>query len=173
MPRQQRLGGRWSVARSGRSSNRAIRARRPATSSSAMAAGKNTRFPTARGCANLIPMGAPVSTALGVLRMPGMTAYVGLLEIGQLKPEEMSSSRRPPARSAQSSDKWLRSRNAARSASPAVLIDAVSSSTSSALMPESIIAARISPTCSKLSVPRASTSISRMSKAQFGRRYGR
>ena len=31
---------------------------------------------------------APVSTALGVLGMPGMTAYVGLLDIGQPKPGE-------------------------------------------------------------------------------------
>ena len=31
---------------------------------------------------------APVSTALGVLGMPGMTAYIGLLEIGQPKPGE-------------------------------------------------------------------------------------
>jgi hypothetical protein len=31
---------------------------------------------------------APVSTALGVLCMPGLTAYFGLLDIGQPKPEE-------------------------------------------------------------------------------------
>jgi hypothetical protein len=31
---------------------------------------------------------APVSTALGILGMPGMTAYVGLHEIGQSKPGE-------------------------------------------------------------------------------------
>jgi len=31
---------------------------------------------------------APISTGVGVLGMPGMTAYVGLLEIGQLKPGE-------------------------------------------------------------------------------------
>ncbi len=31
---------------------------------------------------------APVSTALGVLGMPGMTAYIGLLEIGQPEPGE-------------------------------------------------------------------------------------
>ena len=31
---------------------------------------------------------APVSTALGVLGMPGMTAYVGLLEVGRPKPGE-------------------------------------------------------------------------------------
>jgi NADPH-dependent curcumin reductase CurA len=34
------------------------------------------------------PTAAPVSTALGVLGMPGMTAYIGLLEIGQPKPGE-------------------------------------------------------------------------------------
>ena len=36
----------------------------------------------------LDPGQAPISTALGVLGMPGMTAYVGLLDIGQPKPGE-------------------------------------------------------------------------------------
>ncbi|MGI9155244.1 MAG: NADP-dependent oxidoreductase [Marmoricola sp.] len=36
----------------------------------------------------LDPEAAPVSTALGVLGMPGFTAYAGLLEIGRPKPEE-------------------------------------------------------------------------------------
>jgi NADPH-dependent curcumin reductase CurA len=36
----------------------------------------------------LDPNAAPISTALGVLGMPGMTAYCGLLEIGQPKPGE-------------------------------------------------------------------------------------
>jgi NADPH-dependent curcumin reductase len=36
----------------------------------------------------LDPTQAPVSTALGVLGMPGMTAYVGLLDIGQPRPGE-------------------------------------------------------------------------------------
>src|SRR5262245_12722001 len=40
------------------------------------------------GLRKLDPMAAPVSTALGVLGMPGMTAYVGVLEIGQPKPGE-------------------------------------------------------------------------------------
>ena len=40
------------------------------------------------GLRKLDPKAAPVSTALGVLGMPGMTAYVGLLEIGQPKPGE-------------------------------------------------------------------------------------
>jgi NADPH-dependent curcumin reductase CurA len=38
------------------------------------------------GLRKLDPTAAPVSTALGVLGMPGMTAYIGLLEIGQPKP---------------------------------------------------------------------------------------
>jgi NADPH-dependent curcumin reductase CurA len=36
----------------------------------------------------LDPSMAPISTALSVLGMPGMTAYVGLLDIGQPKPGE-------------------------------------------------------------------------------------
>jgi NADPH-dependent curcumin reductase len=40
------------------------------------------------GLRKLDPAAAPVSTALGVLGMPGMTAYVGLIEIGQPEPGE-------------------------------------------------------------------------------------
>jgi NADPH-dependent curcumin reductase CurA len=40
------------------------------------------------GLRKLDPKTAPISTALGVLGMPGMTAYVGLLEIGQPKSGE-------------------------------------------------------------------------------------
>ena len=40
------------------------------------------------GLRKLDPAAAPVSTALGVLGMPGMTAYVGLGEIGRPKPGE-------------------------------------------------------------------------------------
>jgi NADPH-dependent curcumin reductase CurA len=40
------------------------------------------------GLRKLDPTLAPVSTALGVLGMPGMTAYVGLLEIGRPQPGE-------------------------------------------------------------------------------------
>jgi len=36
----------------------------------------------------IVPGIAPVSTALGVLGMPGLTAYFGLLEIGQPRPNE-------------------------------------------------------------------------------------
>lgn len=43
---------------------------------------------TGAGVRKLDPKQAPISTALGVLGMPGMTAYVGLLDIGQPKPGE-------------------------------------------------------------------------------------
>jgi NADPH-dependent curcumin reductase CurA len=41
-----------------------------------------------RGVRKLDPAHAPISTALGVLGMPGMTAYVGLLRIGGLQEGE-------------------------------------------------------------------------------------
>src|SRR5438046_8004887 len=40
------------------------------------------------GMRKLDPKAAPLSTALGVLGMPAMTAYVGLFDIGQPKPGE-------------------------------------------------------------------------------------
>jgi NADPH-dependent curcumin reductase CurA len=40
------------------------------------------------GLRKLDPAAAPITTSLGVLGMPGMTAYVGLSEIGQPKPGE-------------------------------------------------------------------------------------
>jgi NADPH-dependent curcumin reductase len=40
------------------------------------------------GPLKLDPTAAPISTALGVLGMPGMTAYVGLYDLGQPKPGE-------------------------------------------------------------------------------------
>ena len=41
-----------------------------------------------RGLQKIDPAAAPISTSLGVLGMPGMTAYVGLLDIGQPKAGE-------------------------------------------------------------------------------------
>lgn len=41
-----------------------------------------------QGIRKVDPRLAPVSTALGILGMPGMTAYFGLLEIGKLKPDD-------------------------------------------------------------------------------------
>ena len=41
-----------------------------------------------RGVRKVDPSLAPISTALGVLGMPGLTAYFGLLEVGRPKPGE-------------------------------------------------------------------------------------
>jgi NADPH-dependent curcumin reductase len=41
-----------------------------------------------KGVRKLDPTVAPISTVLGVLGMPGLTAYFGLLEVGQPKPGE-------------------------------------------------------------------------------------
>ena len=43
---------------------------------------------SAKGLRKIDPALAPVSTALGILGMPGMTAYTGLLNIGAPKPGE-------------------------------------------------------------------------------------
>jgi NADPH-dependent curcumin reductase CurA len=50
--------------------------------------GQEYALSNGKGLRKLDPAAAPPSTALGVLGMPGMTAYVGLLEIGQPKPGE-------------------------------------------------------------------------------------
>ena len=60
----------------------------PATSSPATTAGRSTRCPTARSCGSSNPSLAADLDALGVLGMPGLTAYAGLLDIGQPKPGE-------------------------------------------------------------------------------------
>ena len=41
-----------------------------------------------QGLAKVDPKAAPISTAVGVLGMPGMTAYTGLLDIGKPQPGE-------------------------------------------------------------------------------------
>ena len=55
------------------------------------------------GVMKLDPKAAPLSTALSVLGMPGMTAWWGLMHIGQPKRARRSWSRPPRARSA----RWL------------------------------------------------------------------
>ena len=73
----------------------------------------------ARATRRLDPDAAPVSTALGVLGMPGFTAYAGLLEIGGRAPARPSSSPPPPVRSAPRSGRSPRSRAPGRWGSPA------------------------------------------------------
>ncbi|WP_241901575.1 MDR family NADP-dependent oxidoreductase [Nocardioides houyundeii] len=73
----------------------------------------------ARHMRSLDPAAAPVSTALGVLGMPGFTAYAGLLQIGRPSRARPSRWPLPPARSGPRSARSPSSRGPAPSASPA------------------------------------------------------
>ena len=61
---------------------------RKATSCLPKRDGARTRCRIARACASSIRPSAPVTTALGVLGMPGFTAYCGLRVIGKPQPGE-------------------------------------------------------------------------------------
>ena len=101
------------------------------------------------------PAAAPISTALGVLGMPGMTAYIGLLEIGQPKSRRDRRRRRGAGRGRlRSSARSPRSRAAAPSASPAAPTSAATSSRSSASTPASTTARRTSPEQLKAACPK-------------------
>jgi NADPH-dependent curcumin reductase CurA len=63
------------------------------------------------------PTRAPIQTALGVLGMPGMTAYMGLLEIGKPATDETVVARQLPVRSARLSARSPGSRALAPSVS--------------------------------------------------------
>jgi NADPH-dependent curcumin reductase CurA len=54
----------------------------------AMCGWQSAAIVNAKECRRLDPADAPISTAVGVLGMPGLTAYVGLLDIGQPKEGE-------------------------------------------------------------------------------------
>ena len=62
--------------------------RRSATSCWPSPAGRPTPWSTRAQTRRLDPAAAPVSTALGVLGMPGFTAYAGLLVLGRPQPGE-------------------------------------------------------------------------------------
>ena len=108
-----------------------------------------------KGLRKIDPKLAPISTAVGVLGMPGMTAYTGLLDIGKPQAGRDRGGRRPPpARSARRSARSRRSRARARSASPAARTNATTSRTSSASTTASIIAIRIWPAKLKAACPK-------------------
>ena len=72
----------------GRWSRRSIRDSAKATTSMARSACRSTRRSTARHSRRSIRMLAPLPVYLGALGMPGMTAYFGLLDVGQPKEGE-------------------------------------------------------------------------------------
>ena len=98
-----------------------------------------------KGLAKIDPAIAPVSTAVGVLGMPGMTAYTGLLDMASRKRARPSSWPRRPARSALRSARSRRSRARERSASPAARTNATTSKKNSASTIASITAIPIWP----------------------------
>ena len=75
-------------APSGASSPRGTPALPRATGCCRGSAGASTESPTATSCASSTRRLAPPSTSLGVLGMPGLTAWVGLVDIGRVKEGE-------------------------------------------------------------------------------------
>ena len=80
------VGGVMEGGRCARSRPPTIRTSPRATSCCPARAGRRMRSRTARGSTKVDPKLGPISTSIGVLGMPGMTAYTGLLDIG--KPQE-------------------------------------------------------------------------------------
>ena len=162
--RDRRGDGRRHRERGGRVQQRP--ASPTATSCSATPAGRRMRSRTAQGLRKLDPAVAPISTALGVLGMPGMTAYTGLLEIGKPQAGRDRGGRgrvrrgRLAGRADRQDQGRARGRHRRRAAT-----SAATSRTSSASTTASIIARPTSRSGSRPPARTASTSISRMSAA--------
>ena len=86
-PFAARRGDDGRRRRAGRRVAQRARSRR-ARGSCTTSAGASSRSRTGAACCRSTPRSAPVSTALGVLGMPGLTAYVGLLDIGRAEEGE-------------------------------------------------------------------------------------
>ena len=117
----------------------------------------------------LDPAVAPITTGLGVLGMPGFTAYAGLNLIGKPKPARQSLSRPRVARLGHWSGNSRKSLAQELSASPAVAKNAAPLSKSFASMPLSIIGDPTLPESCKLPVRMGSMCISKTSAAPFGK----
>ena len=125
------------------------------------------------GLRKLDPTAAPVSTALGVLGMPGMTAFVGLLEIGQPKPGETVVVAAASGAVGSVVGQIAKSKGASRLESPAALRNVALSPANWASMLASIIARLILQNNSKPLVPRALTFILRTSAERSNKPCGR
>ena len=126
------------------------------------------------GLQKLDPAEAPLSTALGVLGMPGFTAYRRARPISASRsPAKPSSSRPPRARSARLPASWQSARARGLSGSPAAPTNAAMSRRNSVSTPASTIARPISARRSTPPARKGSMSISRMSAARCSRRCSR
>ena len=117
----------------------------------------------------LDPAVAPITTGLGVLGMPGFTAYAGLNVIGKPKPGRRLWWRPQADLSAHSSGNSPSSLGRERSAWPAAPKNAALLSKNFASMPPSIIVHLTLPKNSQLPVPMGLMFISKMSAAPFGK----
>ena len=100
------------------------------------------------------PKLAPVSTAVGVLGMPGMTAYTGLLDIGKPQPGETVVVAAASGAVGSAVGQIAKIKGAAPSASRAARTNAITSTRNSASMTASItaipdLAAKLKEACPK------------------------
>ena len=86
-----------------------------------------------QGLSKIDPKIAPISTAVGVLGMPGMTAYFGLLDIGKPQPGETVVVAAASGAVGSRSARLQRSKARAWSVSPAARKNVTTSATNSAL----------------------------------------
>jgi N-terminal domain of oxidoreductase len=127
----------------------------------------------AKDLLKLDPNQAPLSTALGILGMPGLTAYVGLSEIGRPQRGETVVVSAASGRSAQSPVSSPREPARGSSALPAAPTNAAMLKASSASTPASTIARQIWGPRSTAPVRKASTFIGRMSAVRSSKRCSR
>lgn len=106
------------------------------------------------------------SWSLGILGMPGFTAYMGLLDIGQPKAGKRWSLPLQPARSAQRSGRSVKSRGVALSGSPGAKRSAVMPWRYSVLISVSTITRKILPNNWRRPARKGSISILKMSAAK-------
>ena len=118
-----------------------------------------------RGVRKIDPSLAPITTVLGVLGMPGMTAWTGLKNIGQPKPGETLVVAAASGAVGSLVGQLASSRAAVPSELLAVKRSATMSSKSLVSTPASITAAMISPRHSRPPARKASTSTSKTSAA--------
>jgi NADPH-dependent curcumin reductase len=126
-----------------------------------------------KGLTKIDPKLGPVSTAVGVLGMPGMTAYTGLLDIGKPQPGEtvVVAAASGAVGSAVGQIARIKGARAVGIAGGKDKCDYVKNSSASTIA--SIIAIPISRPSSGKPARKASTSISRMSAVRCSRRYSR
>lgn len=125
------------------------------------------------GLRKLDPSAAAPSTALGVLGMPGFTAWAGLLQIGRPRPGETVVVAAASGAVGSAVGQIARIQGAHLSASRAVPTNAPSCATSWASTPWSTTARPISRSSWQAPARKASMCISRTSAARCGMRYSR